>query len=206
MAVDALSKAMTELEEDEVSALVKSRLDGGIAPLEIVNALQAGMVEVGKRFESGEFFLSELVMAGEIMKDAMTILEPQLSGGSSDSKGTVIIGTVKGDIHDLGKDIVVMLLKGSGYNVIDLGVDVPKEKFVEAIKESQAPLVGMSVLLTSCQEAMKDAITAIRAEGLDIKVLIGGNYVDKTVMEHVGADYYGKDASDGLKVAEQIFS
>ncbi|MFZ5639489.1 MAG: cobalamin B12-binding domain-containing protein [Bacillota bacterium] len=206
MAVDALSNAMTELEEDQVMALINERLESGVAPLEVVNALQAGMVEVGKRFESGEYFLSELIMGGEIMKDAMTILEPKLSGGSGDHKGTVVIGTVKGDIHDLGKDIVVMLLKGSGYNVIDLGVDVPKEKFVEAIKESKAPLVGMSVLLTGCQEAMKEAIEAIRAAGLDTKVLIGGNYIDEVVMNFVGADYYAKDASDGLKIAEKIFS
>lgn len=206
MSVDALSIAMVELEEDQVAALIQERLDSGVAALEIVNAMQAGMVEIGKRFESGEYFLSELIMGGEIMKGAMTILEPKLTGGSGETKGNIVIGTVKGDIHDLGKDIVVMLLKGSGYNVIDLGVDVPKEKFVDAIKESKAPLVGMSVLLTGCQEAMKTAIGAIRAEGLDTKVLIGGNYIDEVVMEYVGADYFAKDASDGLKTAEKIFS
>ena len=206
MAVDALSQAIIDLEEEQVRTLVKERLDSGVAPLEIVNALQAGMVEIGKRFETGEYFLSELILGGEIMKDSMTVLEPHLGGSTGEYKGAIVIGTVKGDIHDLGKDIVVMLLKGSGYNVIDLGVDVPKEKFVQAIKDSQAPLVGMSVLLTGCQEAMKEAIEAIRAEGLTTKVLIGGNYIDQMVMEHVGADYFAKDASDGLKVAGQIFS
>ncbi len=206
MAADALSNAITELEEEQVVALVRERLENGVAPLEIVNALQEGMVEVGKRFESGAYFLSELIMGGEIMKDAMTVLEPRLTGASGDYKGNIVIGTVKGDIHDLGKDIVVMLLKGSGYNVIDLGVDVPKEKFVEALKESQAPLVGMSVLLTGCQAAMKEAIDAIRAEGIDAKVLIGGNYIDEVVMDFVGADFFAKDASDGLKVAEKVFS
>ncbi len=205
MAGDVLSDAITELKEEQVMALVKERLESGVVPLKIVYSLQAGMMEVGKRFESDEYFLSELVMGGEIMKEAMAILEPHLSGSSGDHKGTIVIGTVKGDIHDLGKDIVVMLLKGSGYNVIDLGVDVPKEKFVEAIKESKAPLVGMSVLLTGCQEAMKEAIAAIRAEGLDTEVLIGGNYIDEVVKDYVGADYFAKDASDGLKIAEQIF-
>jgi 5-methyltetrahydrofolate--homocysteine methyltransferase len=206
MLTDSLAKAITELEEEQVAALVKERLENGTAPLEIVNALQEGMSEVGKRFESGEYFLGELVMCGEIMKDAMDVLEPHLGGASGEHKGTIVIGTVKGDIHDLGKNIVVMLLKGAGYNVIDLGVDVPKEKFVEAIKESKAPLCAMSVLLTGCQESMKEAVEAIRAEGLDTKVLIGGNYVDESVKGYVGADYVGTLASDGVKVAKKIFN
>lgn len=206
MSFEALSNAMTELEEDQVAALIKGGLEAGTAPLELVNALQAGMVEIGKRFETGEFFLSELVLGGEIMKDAMTILEPKLIGLSGETKGKIIIGTVKGDIHDLGKDIVVMLLKGSGYDVIDLGVDVPKEKFVEALQDSKASLIGMSVLLTGCQAAMKDAIAAVRDTGIETKVMIGGNYVDDVVKEFVGADYFAKDASEGLKYATKIFS
>ncbi|MBZ4687088.1 MAG: hypothetical protein PWQ96_1734 [Clostridia bacterium] len=205
MLTDTLSKAIAELEEEQVLKLVKERLESGVDPLEIVNSLQQGMAEVGRLFETGEYFLSELVMCGEIMKDSMDILEPHLSGSSGNYKGNIVIGTVKGDIHDLGKNIVVMLLKGAGYNVIDLGVDVPKEKFVEAIKESNAPLVGMSVLLTACQDSLKEAIDAIRAEGLDVKVMIGGNYIDEVVKEHVGADYYAKAAGEGLKIADEIF-
>jgi len=205
MAKEALSKAMAELEEEQVIALVKELLGSGVAPLEIVKALQEGMVEVGNRFERGDYFLSELVMAGEIMKGAMDILEPHLSGESAEHKGTIVIGTVRGDIHDLGKNIVVMLLKGAGYKVVDLGVDVPKEKFVEAVKETGAPLVGMSVLLTSCQAALKETIEALRAEGLTPKVIIGGNYVNETVMKHVGADYFATTASDGLKAAAEVF-
>ncbi|MDN5326726.1 MAG: hypothetical protein PWP41_1422 [Moorella sp. (in: firmicutes)] len=205
MLADTLSKAMAELEEEQVLEQVKERLGGGVAPLEIVKTLQEGMVEVGNRFQSGEYFLSELIMAGEIMKGAMDILEPHLSGESGEHKGTIVIGTVKGDIHDLGKNIVIMLLKGSGYNVIDLGVDVPKEKFVEALQETKAPLVGMSVLLTSCQEAMKETIEAIRGAGLDTRVIIGGNYIDETVKNHVGADYYATSATDGVKVAAEVF-
>lgn len=205
MLTDALSKAIAELEDDNVLTLVKERLANGVAPLEIVNSLQQGMVEVGKRFEVGEYFLSELVMCGEIMGSSMEILEPFLAGTNSEYKGNIVMGTVKGDIHDLGKNIVVMLLKGAGYNVIDLGVDVSKEKFIEAIKESKAPLVGMSVLLTAAQQSMKDTIEAIRAEGLDPKIMIGGNYVDESVKEFVGADYCAVNASDGLKFASQIF-
>ncbi|MDR3600765.1 MAG: cobalamin-dependent protein [Desulfosporosinus sp.] len=205
MLTDALAKAIAELEEQQVADLVKERLDKGIPPLEIVNSLQQGMAEAGNRFESGEYFLGELIMCGEIMQDSMVILEPLLSGSNAEYKGNVVMGTVKGDIHDLGKNIVVMLLKGSGYNVIDLGVDVSKEKFIAAIKESNAPLVGMSVLLTGCQESMKETIEAIRAAGLNTKVLIGGNYIDDVVRDYVGADYSAQAATDGVKIADEIF-
>ncbi|MBE3572897.1 MAG: cobalamin B12-binding domain-containing protein [Moorella humiferrea] len=205
MQKDALARAMAELEEAQVDALVKEFLDAGAAPLEIVKALQEGMVEVGSRFESGDYFLSELVMAGEIMKNAMDILEPYLKGEGTGHKGTIVIGTVKGDIHDLGKNIVIMLLKGAGYNVVDLGVDVPKEKFVEAVKETGAPLVGMSVLLTSCQAALKETVEAIHDAGLYPKVVIGGNYVDEAVKKYAGADYFATTAGDGLRVAAEVF-
>ena len=206
MLTDSLSKAIAELEEQQVAELVKERLNNGVSPLEIVNSLQQGMAEAGKRFETGEYFLGELIMCGEIMQDSMVILEPLLSGSNAEYKGTIVMGTVKGDIHDLGKNIVVMLLKGSGYNVIDLGVDVPKEKFVEAIMQSNAPMVGMSVLLTGCQESMKETIDAIRSAGLTTKVLIGGNYIDEVVKDYVGADYSAQVATDGVKIADMIFS
>lgn len=202
---DALAIAVAELEDEQVMSLVKERLGSGTPPLEIVAKLQEGMTEVGRLFEEGEYFLSELVMAGEIMKDAMAELEPHLKGANQEFKGNIVIGTVRGDVHDLGKNIVVMLLKGAGYNVIDLGVDVPSDKFIEAIKEVNAPLVAMSVLLTGCQDAMKDIIADIRKEGLDVKVLIGGNYVDEMVKDNVGADFFGTTASDAVKYADQIF-
>ena len=205
MLTDLLANAIADLEEQQVAELVKERIASGVAPLEIVNSLQQGMAEAGSRFESGEYFLGELIMCGEIMQDSMVVLEPLLIGSNAEYKGNIVMGTVKGDIHDLGKNIVVMLLKGSGYNVIDLGVDVSKEKFIDAIKESNAPLVGMSVLLTGCQEAMKDTIEAIRAAGLNTKVLIGGNYIDDLVKAHVGADYSAQAATDGVKIADQIF-
>ncbi|MHB8072157.1 cobalamin B12-binding domain-containing protein [Desulfosporosinus fructosivorans] len=205
MLTDSLSKAIAELEEEQVAEMVKARLESGVSPLEIVNSLQQGMAEAGNRFETGEYFLGELIMCGEIMQDSMAVLEPLLIGSNAEFKGTIVIGTVKGDIHDLGKNIVVMLLKGSGYNVIDLGVDVAKEKFVEAIKDSNAPMVGMSVLLTGCQESMKEAIDAIRAAGLTTKVLIGGNYIDDVVRDYVGADYSAQAATDGVKIANDIF-
>jgi 5-methyltetrahydrofolate--homocysteine methyltransferase len=203
---DKLANAIAQLEEGQVLSLVKERLEAGTPPLQIVGSLQEGMTEVGLRFESGEYFLSELIMSGEIMKKAMALLEPRLAGTTQEYRGNVVIGTVKGDIHDLGKNIVVMLLKGTGYNVIDLGVDVHPDRFVEAIRQYNAPLVGMSVLLTACQEAMKTTIEKIRAAGLKVTVLIGGNYVDEKVKEYVGADYFGTTASDAVKIAEKVFA
>ncbi|MDR3585704.1 MAG: cobalamin-dependent protein [Desulfosporosinus sp.] len=206
MLTDSLSIAISELEEEQVAVLVKERLASGVAPLEIVNSLQQGMAEAGNRFESGVYFLGELIMCGEIMQDSMAVLEPYLLGSNAEYKGNIVIGTVKGDIHDLGKNIVVMLLKGSGYNVIDLGVDVPIEEFVDATRKYQAPLVGMSVLLTGCQESMKDTIAAIRTAGLDTKILIGGNYITEVVRDYVGADYFATAATDGVRIANEIFS
>jgi 5-methyltetrahydrofolate--homocysteine methyltransferase len=195
--MDELSRA--------VAQLVKERLAAGVPALEIVARMQDGMTEVGRLFESGEYYLSELIMAGEIMKEAMANLEPHLVGGSAEHRGTIVIGTVRGDIHDLGKNIVVMLLKGAGYNVIDLGVDVPPEKFVEALEEHKAPLLAMSVLLTACQESMKDTVRAVKEAGLDAKILVGGNYVDEKVREYCGADYSAMIASEGVKVAGMVF-
>lgn len=203
---DALASAVAELEDDRIVTLVQERLAAGTPPLEIVSKLQEGMTEVGLRFESGDYFLSELILCGEMMNEAMNELEPHLSGENEQHKGNIVIGTVKGDVHDLGKNIVVMLLKGAGYNVIDLGVDVPTEKFIEAIKENNAPLVGMSVLLTGCQEAMKATIASFKAEGLTTSILIGGNYVDEFVKNYVGADYFGSNASDAVKIAGKVFA
>lgn len=202
---DELASAMAGLDEGQVSSLVKERIAQGVPVLEIVASLQEGMVEIGRLFETEEYYLSELIMAGEMMKTAMVDLEPLLVDESGEHKGTIVIGTVKGDIHDLGKNIVVMLLRGAGYNVIDLGVDVPPEKFVSSVREHQAPLLGLSVLLTACQCSLKDTVTAIRDAGLDTKVVVGGNYIDERVRVYAGADYIGTKASDGVKVAELVF-
>lgn len=205
MSVETLIQAVSELEEEQVQAEVKEMLERGIAPLDLIKALQEGMVEVGNRFEQGNYFLSELVLAGEILKETMNLLRPHVADEKRQYRGTIVIGTVQGDIHDLGKNIIAMLFEGSGYNVIDLGVDVPKEKFVEAVKETGAQLVGMSVLLTACQEALKDTIVALREAGLTPKTVIGGNYVDERVKAYTGADYYAFSAAEGLKVAKEVF-
>jgi 5-methyltetrahydrofolate--homocysteine methyltransferase len=203
--IDGLKDALVGLDMNKVIDSVKAGLDSGVDPMDLVKGLQAGMVEIGDRFAREEYYLSELIMSGEIMKNAMALLEPKLAGMEQEYKGNVVIGTVQGDIHDLGKNIVTMLLKGAGYNVIDLGVDVPAEKFIDAVKENQAPLLAMSVLLTGCQDPMKDIIKAVRDAGLNVKVLIGGNYVDEKVKEYCGADYFGTTADEGVTVANQVF-
>jgi len=205
MAKDELALAIANLERDKVLSLVKERLQAGVKPMEIINSLQEGMVEVGNRFEKGEFFLSELIFCGEIMKVAMVELEPKLAAGDREYRGTVVIGTVKGDIHDLGKNIVVMLLKGAGYNVVDLGVDVAPEKFVEAARETKTSLVAMSMLLTSVMDKMKECVQAVKESGLNVKVLIGGPIIDDKVMEFSGADYGSAVASDAAKIAGEVY-
>lgn len=203
---DELSSAIAELEDDRVLALVEERLDSGRAAMEVVRSLQEGMKEVGDRFEAGEYFLNELVVAGEIMKDAMALIDPHLGGEAAEYRGVVVLGTVKGDIHDLGKNIVVMLLKGAGYAVVDLGVDVPPERFVEAIEEHRPQVVGMSALLTASQASMKDTIERIRATGTTSKIMIGGSYINDTIKEQVGADYFGTMAGDAVKIADLVLA
>lgn len=205
MVKDELAGAIAGLDHDKVLSLVKERLKAGQKPLDVVKSLQEGMAEVGDLFEKGEFFLSELILCGEIMKEAMGELEPHLAGGDRGYRGTVVIGTVKGDIHDLGKNIVVMLLKGAGYEVIDLGVDVPPEKFVQTARETKSPLVAMSMLLTSCMETMKECVQAVKQSGLNARVLIGGPIIDDKVMAFSGADYGSSIASDATKIAGKVF-
>ena len=202
---DVLAKAMAGLDQDKLNQLVKERLENGGKPMEIVEKLQEGMTEVGRLFENGEYYLSELIMAGEMMKETMAVLEPFLAGEKTEYRGTIVIATVKDDIHDLGKDIVVMLLRGAGYNVIDLGVDVPSDRIVEAVKENKAPMLALSVLLTGCLDSMKDTVRAVKDSGLAARVLIGGAIVDEKVKEYCGADYASMFASDAVKVAEEIF-
>jgi 5-methyltetrahydrofolate--homocysteine methyltransferase len=205
MVTDELAVAIAGLDRDRVISQVKERLNTGEKPLHVIKSLQEGMNEVGNRFEKEEYFLSELIFCGEIMKEAMRELEPRLISVDREYHGSIVIGTVKGDIHYLGKNIVTILLKGVGYDVIDLGVDVPPEKFVQSARESQTPLVAMSMLLTSCLETMKDCVQAVKQSGLDTKVLIGGPVIDDKVVEYSGADYGSSLASDAIKIAGKVF-
>lgn len=199
--MNEISEAITNLEEEKVLKLVKEKLDAGEEPIKILEACRIGMTEIGKG--SGDtIFLTDLIMAGEIFNQAMELLMPKLVGSATKSLGKVVIGTVEGDIHNIGKDIAINFLKAEGFEVIDLGVDVPPQKFVDAIKEHNPPVVGMSGLLTLSIEPMKKAIETITNANLreKVKVIIGGERTDQSVSDYVGADAWVNDAIDGVKI------
>jgi dimethylamine corrinoid protein len=202
----ALSQAVGDLDEAAAVSLVKDALAGGATPLGVLEELQAGMGVVGERFENGEYFLSELIYAADIFKKAGAPLEEGLKSAESKTHGTLVLGTVKNDIHDFGKDIVATVLSSNGIKVIDLGVNVEHQAFVDAIKEHKPALVGMSCLLTTAFADMKEAIASIKAAGLrdQVTILIGGGPVDEATKDYVGADYYCKTAQDGVAVAKKV--
>jgi methanogenic corrinoid protein MtbC1 len=204
MSFEAITNAIKELEEEKVLKLVKEQLDKGEDPIKILDACRKGMTEIGN--SSGDtVFLTDLIMAGEIFNEVMEILLPKLVKDSTKSLGKVVIGTVEGDIHNIGKDITINFLKAEGFNVIDLGVDVPPQKFVDAIKEHNPPVVGMSGLLTLSIEPMKKAVEAITSANLrdKVKVIIGGERTDQGVCDYVGADAWVNDAIDGVKIIKK---
>jgi trimethylamine corrinoid protein len=201
-----LAKALAELKEDEVLEIVQERLKAGADPMAILDDARRGMETVGKRFADCQYFIPDLVYSGEILRKINEILKPKLTaGGGAKRGGKVIIATVAGDIHDIGKDIVVFMLDVSGFDVIDMGVDVPVQKIVDKLKESKAPIVGLSGFLTLAFDAMKQTVDAIKAAGLreKTKIMIGGGQITEEVVKYTGADAYGKDAVEGVSLARK---
>ena len=195
---EALIKAIVELQEQEAIRLVKELLDGGTKPADILAHCQAGMTRVGELFEQKKYYLSELIYSGSIFNTASELLKEALEETDAEErrKGTVVIGTIKGDVHDLGKNIVVMLLKASGYQVEDLGVDVEARLFVEKAQEHQARVIGISALLTTSFPGMKEVVDLLEEQGLrrSTKVMIGGGVVDEISRKFVGADAQSNNA------------
>jgi methanogenic corrinoid protein MtbC1 len=202
---DQLATALADLEEESALKLVQERLDAGDDPMAILKSCHEGMAMVGKRYEGSEYYVSDLIMAGEIFKEAMALLGSRLKADTSSKRGKVVAGTVKGDIHDIGKDILVTILKAANYDVLDLGVDVPPQKFVEAVKESGATIVGLSGLLTTSFESMKETVAAFEAAGLRsrVKVMVGGGPVNEMVRAYVSADAFGADAQAAVTLCNQ---
>jgi len=202
---DQLAVAISDLEEQKALKLVKERLEAGVDPLAILSDCREGMTLVGQRYQAGEYFLSELIMAGEIFKQANQIVGAQFTAAGGPTRGAVVIGTVKGDIHDIGKDLVVSMLKAANYAVHDLGVDVAPEKFVETVKATGATVVGLSGLLTIGFEAMRDTVAALGAAGLRpaVKVMVGGGPVTEQVRQFAGADAMGSDAQAAVTLCNQ---
>jgi len=205
--VTTLKDAIAELMIDDILPLVQAKLDRGEDPLAIVKECSAGMDIVGERYKAEEYFLSELVVAGEMFTEAMKLIEPVLSVKLGDApRVAVVIGTVKGDIHNIGKDIAVVLLKAAGFQVYDLGVDVPESTFVEKIKETNARILGMSGLLTPAFESMKRTVDAVTAAGLrdKVKILVGGGVVTEGVLKFTGADAFTRDALEGVEICKRF--
>jgi methanogenic corrinoid protein MtbC1 len=200
-----LREAVIELREDDALRIAEEQLQGGTDPLEVVTACREAMDVIGQRFADGEAFIPELIMAGEIMQGITAKLKPYLKAEASGEKlGTVVMCTVQGDIHDIGKDIVVTMLDIAGFNVIDLGVDVPVAKVVETVRESKAQVLGLSGLLTVAFDSMKATVAAVDAAGLrgDVKIMLGGAPVTDAVVEFAGADAWGKDAVVAVDLAK----
>ncbi|MFC1580720.1 B12-binding domain-containing protein [Thermodesulfobacteriota bacterium] len=201
-----LVDAMAGMKEQEALDLAKKMLDGGEDPLKVLDLCREAVEVVGKRFEEGKYFLPELMMAGEMLKQISDMAKPLIQTEQKvERSGKVLIGTVEGDIHDIGKDIVVFLLDVNGFEVHDLGVDVPRQKFVDAIKEMQPQVVGMSGLLTLAYDAMKNTVAAIAEAGLrdNVKIMIGGGGMSEEVREYAGADAYGADAMAAVNLSKE---
>jgi 5-methyltetrahydrofolate--homocysteine methyltransferase len=194
-------------EDEEVAALVQQALDQGMSPAEILsNGLIAGMDEVGKDFKAGDLFVPEVLVAARAMSAGMGILRPLLAAGEVPSAGKYVIGTVKGDLHDIGKNLVKMMLEGAGFETIDLGTDVEAQAFVDAVREHQPEMVGMSALLTTTMVNMKTTIEALEEAGLrnSVKVMVGGAPVTAAFAEEIGADAYAPDAATAVEVARSL--
>ena len=195
--VAKLAELLADLKEDEAINETKARIAKKEDPLKILEDSRAGMEIVGKRFASGEYFIPDLIYSGEILRQISEIVKPLLTGTSQQQKlGKFLLATVAGDIHDIGKDIVAFMMDISGFEVIDMGIDVPKEKIVARIKETKPQIVGLSGFLTLAFDSMKETIDAIKAAGLrdNIKIIIGGGQIDEEVRKYTGADSYKPDA------------
>jgi len=206
---ESLIHALVEMQEEEALQKARQLLDEGIDPMNILKACSEAMETVGKRFEAEEYFLPQLMLAGEMVTQISEMIKPEMKeeagSAGSDSLGKVLMGTVKGDIHDIGKNIVCFMLEVNGFEVRDIGIDVPPAKFVEAIKEFKPQVVGMSCLLTLGYDSMKETVRAIEDAGLrdEVKIMIGGAQVSEKIREYAGADAHGEDAIAAVRLARK---
>jgi 5-methyltetrahydrofolate--homocysteine methyltransferase len=201
---ERLIEAIVEMREPVALTLAAGMLDEGEEPLRVLDACSEAMTVVGRRFEEGAYFLPELIMAGEILRQISERVKPRLGREAVRERlGRVVVGTVKGDIHDIGKDLVVFLLEVSGFDVVDLGIDVPPERFVRAVRESEPQVVGLSGFLTLAFGAMKETVDAIRDAGLRdrVRIMIGGGQIDEEVRRYTGADAYGTNAMEAVRLS-----
>lgn len=201
-----LASALTNLKEQAALEIVQNRLNAGDDPLSILGDARRAMETVGERFQKSEYFIPDLIYSGEILKGIADIVKPKLTKAAEVKRlGKLVLGTVSGDIHDIGKNIVAFMLDIYGFEVYDLGVDVPAQKFIDKIKETSASIVGLSGLLTLAFDSMKATIEAIEDAGLrgEVKVMVGGGLIDDQVRKYTGADAYGRDAAAAVSLAKK---
>ncbi len=202
-----ISEALIAGDIENVKALTRKALDAGSAPGEILGkGLLLGMDVVGQRFKVGDMFIPEVLKSAKCMHGAMDLLRPLLTQSDQDGAGKVVIGTVQGDVHDIGKNLVRMMLEGSGFKVVDLGIDVKPEAFIEAVKEHQPDIMGMSALLTTTMPKMEETIKAIEEAGLrsQVKIMAGGAPVTQKFIDEIGADSYGSNAAVVVEEAKRL--
>jgi len=206
--IEDLKTAVINGKRKDVQVLVPELLASGIEPNSLLeDALIPAMGVVGERFKNNEVFVPEMLVSARAMKEAMKIIEPELIAAGIKPKYTAIIGTVEGDLHDIGKNLVATMWKGSGFNVVDLGVNVPAAKFIEAIEENDPQIVGLSALLTTTMPAMKDTVAAIREAGhSSVKILIGGAPITESYASEIGADGYSRDAASAVDAAKAVLN
>lgn len=203
-----LTQALADLQEDEVMAIIRWRMDRGDDPLQIIEDCQAGMREVGERYAQQRYFLAALILAGDILSEIMETVLPAVEDRYvGQGVGRVLLGTAQGDIHDLGKNLVMMLLRSYGFTVLDLGVDVPPARFVAEARAFRPQIIGMSGLITAAYASMRETAGALRAmmaeEGMQVPVVLGGN-VDEQVCRYVEADYWTTDAMEGVRICQRL--
>lgn len=202
-----LKELVLNLDRAGVEKATREALEAGDSPQDIVSeGLSRGMEEVGERFERREFFLPELMLSAKVMKAALDILRPHITEKNQESAGRIVLGTIQGDVHYIGKNILAAVLEGEGFTVFDLGEDIPPEDFVSKAEEVQAQVIGISALISSAVSKMAEAIIMLREHGLAAKIIVGGAATTKTSVETIGADAYGKDAWAGLKEIRKLIN
>ncbi|MCG1025843.1 MULTISPECIES: cobalamin B12-binding domain-containing protein [Dehalobacter] len=211
MNLDAIATALGELDEEKVLSLLNTFIQANPSEddaKQVVAACQSGMSIVGDQFEKGEYFVGDLIFAGELLANAIETLKPFLSAENEGNRGKIVLGTVAGDLHDIGKNIFRSMAEAAGFNVLDLGIDQPASEFVRRVKEVNPEIVGMSGVLTLALESMKNTVDALKEAGLreNVKIIIGGNPVTNNACEQIGADAFTTNAAEGVKICQKWVS
>ena len=202
--LEKFKQSIVDLNLEQTLDVTKEALKSGISPYEIMDTMREASSVVGRKFESCEYFISELIIAGTIMKAASDLLKPHLTGGQVKYKGKVIIGSAPGDLHDIGKNLVIVSLMGAGFEVVDLGIDVPADKFVKATKDESPNIIGVSALTSTTMMRIGEVLEALKASSIrdKVKVILGGAPLTEEFAKSVGADAYARDVIDGIKTCE----